>query len=157
MSLLDKLHDKALGQKKKHLRYPLLVASGIADYLAGTYEEHQRHKDKFKDSGDDLAESVRNYSLYTDGTYASLTGEILAGQYGMTRWPLPAVYLLTADVLVRSMNRLVKPKENWIGIIGSARSLGYRLADRLKHGEDEAEPELTADVEPEPNANPAVL
>lgn len=158
MSLLDKLHDKALSATKKHVKYPLLIASGIADWFAGTYGEIKGHGEAAKAS-----EDKKDYTLYEEGIKGAAFGE--AGAYAAAVYTgNKAVALpLAADLLVRaingsiSVNRVPKRvKENpdaeydvdLTGAIGTARTLAYKLANRRRRSG--AEPVVGGDTEETP-------
>lgn len=162
MSLLDKIADKALGQKG--LRKKLAVfGSGLADYIAATYEEDQKHKAALRDTLDKRVEPVKDYSLYREGIYAGRLAESLALTYCTVRRRMPTFYLLSADIMIRYVNRLVsvqkfnqkfeenprtKYRANRVGLIGTIRSLGYRLAGKLKRSEEDAKDEVEDGEDP---------
>lgn len=163
MSLIDKLHDKALSTKKKHLRYPLLFVSGIADWVAATYEEMNAYKKTLTSGEDERVEPEKDYLLFycTHGPPAVMA-EVIAFAYALTHHLKVPILLLAADLGVREANILASmgkkfdsesgkaPEMNMTGLIGTARSLGYKLADRLRRDEDEPE------IEPEPESEQAV-
>lgn len=156
MNLLDKLHDKALNAKKKHVKYPLLVLSGIVDWFAGTYDEINGHG-----TAAQASEEEKDYKLYENGVKGAALGEV--GAYAATVYTgSKAALVLAADILVRELNaiisvhkstkRLKEDPDSGLGIdwdltgaIGTVRTLAYKLGGRF--GRSDAEPEEPIDYE----------
>lgn len=152
MSLLDKLHDKALSATKKHVKYPLLVVSGIADWIAGTYGEIKGHGEAAKASGEE-----RDYKLYEDGIQSAAFGEVGAYAAAVYTGNKAVALPLAADLLVRNTNALISVYKDFkriekdpdaervinvdlTGAIGTARTLAYKLVNKSKRSDAVAEP-----------------
>lgn len=164
MSLLDKLADKACNTKGA-MRYPALILSGVADWVAGTYDEARKHDNSLADDENEHAQPS-DYRLCRAVKGTCAVGEGFAFKYAMMYRLTVPTYLLGADLVVRDLNLfgslIMRAKDaeegarrsiNLTGLIGSARTLGYKLADRLRRDESEAEPE--AEIEAEPDPEPA--
>ncbi len=159
MSLLDNIVKKAVKQKK-HIKYPALMLSGVAEWVVGTKEEAKASKEILTDVGNDFV-GPKDYTLHQSGTYAGM----LAQTYGLWQAPHwtnhPALYILAADGMVRAVNVTINeikrrradpdgkggPEDltDLIGVIGTVRAIGYKIADRLKYAGDE--PKLEAKIE----------
>lgn len=143
MSLLDKIADKARNTTGK-MRGPALVLSSIADYVAGTYDEMTGHKSELgKLAGEDSG--MRDYQLYHNTARASMVGEGAAGVAAARYCPSKiTVYMLGVDIVTRLSNILSsagreKSDLNVTGAIGTARTLAYKVAGKLKRSKGEAE------------------
>jgi len=149
MSLLDKLHDKALTTKKNHMKYPLIIASGIADWFAGTADEVKGHGEAAKASGEEM-----DYKLFEGGVKGAAMGEIgayAAAVYTRNMIGLPiGVDLIVRDTsLFASMIKRTKQARagqplsdlNFTGLIGTVRTLAYMLANRAGRSDTEADDE----------------
>ena len=176
MSLLDKLHDKALTTKKNHLKYPLIIASSIADWFAGTADEIKGHGEAAKASGEE-----RDYKLYETGVKGAAMGEI--GAYAAAVYTRNMVGLpIGVDLIVRDTNLFVsmikRNKQvragqplsdlNVTGLIGTVRTLAYKLANKsnflraagheitnppdepVEYGDEEEMPPVFPDPLPDP-------
>lgn len=146
MSLLDKLHDKALEQKGNR-KHSLLIASGIIDYAVGTHEEVTAHRTELKNTQDERV-GKKDYQLYTSAEMHSLLGEGCLLVYLISQYLQGPYYMVTADILTRCVNILrtkKKSNRNISGLIGTARTLGYKIADKFRR--NEIEPEIEEDVQ----------
>lgn len=160
MSLLDKLHDKALSATKKHVKYPLLIASGIADWFVGTYDEIKGHGEAAKASGEE-----RDYKLYVEGIQGAAFGEVGAYAAAVYTGNKAVALPLAADLLVRNANALISSYKDFkriekdpdaervinvdlTGAIGTARTLAYKIANRRRRSD--AEPVEGGDTEETP-------
>lgn len=162
MELLEKIVRKAVRQKR-HLKYPALLLSGVAEWIGGTYEEGKANKETLTNRG---SESVgeRDYTVYQSGRTMTMLGHCYL-LWTMRPGEGPWVYALAADGMARAGNMLVRELKKGksgqahelelyesVGLIGTVRTLAYKLAGRLKRSDDEPKPE--AEIE-EDNHEPA--
>lgn len=147
---LDALFDKAL-EAEGIERTALLIASGMMDYLAATPDESRRHWELVDDNKEDRTAYCRANMLLGTG------GEMAVAIKLSIKCP-PLAYALLADTVMHVLYGCVDLArgENYsrmVGFVGTARSFGYKLAGKLRRGEDEAElesePEIEEDAKPE--------
>lgn len=148
MNALDSLFDKAL-ESEGIERTVLLVASGVLDYLAATGDESRRHYELVDDNEEDRT-AYGNANMLL-----GITGELYAA-IKLAKCP-PLCYALLADVMTHLLYGcvdMVRGEEysRFVGFVGTARSLGSKLADRVRRSEDEAEPDEDAEPEEEVRA-----
>lgn len=135
----------------------MLVASSIADWVTGTNEELSAHKAILRNKKDKRVDQ-KDYSLYKKSTRAAQLTELWAVRYAIVRRHMPILYLLSSDLMMRTAHIIVgirrfeqRSEEDpdtpfdveSVGIIGTVRAIGYKLADRVKS--DEPEPNAEED------------
>lgn len=153
MSLLDKLHEKALENSDTKLKYPLSIASGIADWVAATSEEITAHKEAFKNTEDERV-GENDYRLYQTTGFGSMAGEALVLAYFASHYQELPFWGIILDLMIRNINsgREGKIQENgkrdgnFTGIIGTVRARLYDVVDKLGRSEEEPEAEIEEDM-----------
>ena len=138
MRLLEKIVGKALKIKKKDLKYPALMLSGVAEWVIGTQEEGKANKKMLTD-GNNAFVGPKDYALHQAG----MAGATLAEGYVFWKAFLSGnrtvTYAITADLLTRVVNDIKGSEGFTTGIIGTVRTIGYKLTGKLKRDEDDAE------------------
>lgn len=154
MSLLDKIAEKARSTKGA-MRYPALVLSGLTDYFAGTDEEMTAHDSALQEDVEEGNSTKADYLLYGGSMATGILAEAYALGMAVHHNNLKVIYVVGADIVPRAFNSVLSMQEARkgidkdrpiMGLIGIARTLGYKLADRLKRSEDEPEPELEPEI-----------
>lgn len=159
MSLLDNIVKKTVKQKK-HLKYPALLLSGVAEWVAGTYEEAKANKRTLRDKENESV-GKRDYALYQAGTDLGMLtecGTLCTAYYSRN---LPLMYGVGADCLIRLVNNIIylqkkddqepgskHDPQDFTGLIGTARTIAYKLAGKLKRDGGDVEVKLEEDEDP---------
>ena len=161
MRVLEKIVGKALKIKKKDLKYPALMLSGVAEWVIGTQEEAKANKKTLTDGNNAFVEP-KDYALHQAGMAGATLAEGYVFWKAFLSGNLTVTYAITADLLTRVVNDIICQQKNaraaraghpskngtegfTTGIIGTVRTLGYKLTDRVKHAGDE--PEIEPDAE----------
>jgi len=146
MRLLEKIVVKALKIKKKDLKYPALMLSGVAEWVIGTQEEAKANKKTLTDGNNAFVEP-KDYALHQAGMAGATLAEGYVFWKAFISGNRTVTYAITADLLTRVVNDIKNKGSDGFttGIIGTVRTLGYKLTDRVKHAGDE--PEIESETE----------
>ncbi len=134
MDYIAKGIEDCLEGKREKLRYPLLFIAGNIDYIIGTADEMMTHKAALNGYQKDPRATEKDYSLYDWGGTTATVGESLAFMIACRSGLKREAYILLADYLARAVNY----RRTWqdVGLIGTARSIAYKVRDKLRKQED---------------------
>lgn len=126
--------EECLEGKEWRLRGPFMYVAGIVDYVIATPDEMRAHKAALKGRVKDPRATERDYSLYGWGSATCSMGESLAFMIACRSGLKHEAYLILADYLARAVNS--RRTRQRVGLIGTARSIAYKVRDKLRKQED---------------------
>ena len=119
------------------LRSPFMYVAGIIDYTIATADEMKAHRATLRGNQKDPRATERDYSLYGWGDTTASMGQSLAFLIASRTGLKTEAYIILADYITRAVNH--RRTRQRVGLIGTARSLAYKVREKLQRPAEDLE------------------